>query len=176
MSMAKGLKLKVRKFWRLFSMFVEVTGEKLVEGDSSWIRLRSIFSNTSSSNSSGAEIDSINSCLKNLLVLAFFSDVNVKVTFLHCPFKLDTLFNSHNSSQLKNKISNAMAYFYRISVGMAYSSSCINNFIQIMVQEKIYQPFLNFKVCGFSISATIDIQKLTRWNLFWPRKVLHHHA
>ena len=31
-SMAKGLKLKVRKFWRLFSMFVEVPEEKLVGG------------------------------------------------------------------------------------------------------------------------------------------------
>ena len=31
MGAVKGLKLKVRKFWRLFSMFVEITGEKLVE-------------------------------------------------------------------------------------------------------------------------------------------------
>ena len=28
---AKGLKLKSRKFWRLIPTFVEVTGEKLVE-------------------------------------------------------------------------------------------------------------------------------------------------
>ena len=28
---AKGLKLKVRKFWGLIPMFAEVTGEKLVE-------------------------------------------------------------------------------------------------------------------------------------------------
>ena len=32
-SMAKGLKLKIRKFWGLIPMFVEVTGEKLVGGD-----------------------------------------------------------------------------------------------------------------------------------------------
>ena len=31
-SVAKGLKLKVRKFWRLFPMFVEVAEEKLVGG------------------------------------------------------------------------------------------------------------------------------------------------
>ena len=31
-SVAKGLKLKVRKFLRLISMFVEVTREKLVGG------------------------------------------------------------------------------------------------------------------------------------------------
>ena len=30
--MAKGLKLKVRKFWGPNPTFVEVTGEKLVEG------------------------------------------------------------------------------------------------------------------------------------------------
>ena len=30
-SVAKGLKQKVRKFWRLIPTFVEVTGEKLVE-------------------------------------------------------------------------------------------------------------------------------------------------
>ena len=30
--MAKGLKLKVRKFWRLIPMLVEVTEEKLLEG------------------------------------------------------------------------------------------------------------------------------------------------
>ena len=30
-SVAKGLKLKVRKFWRLVPTFVEVTGEKLVK-------------------------------------------------------------------------------------------------------------------------------------------------
>ena len=30
--MAKGLKLKVRKFWELFPTFVEVTGEKLGGG------------------------------------------------------------------------------------------------------------------------------------------------
>ena len=29
-SVAKGLKLKIRKFWGLISTFVEVTGEKLV--------------------------------------------------------------------------------------------------------------------------------------------------
>ena len=29
-SVAKGLKLKLRKFWRLIPTFVEVTGEKLV--------------------------------------------------------------------------------------------------------------------------------------------------
>ena len=29
-SVAKGLKLKVRKFWGLFPTFLEVTGEKLV--------------------------------------------------------------------------------------------------------------------------------------------------
>ena len=33
-SMAKGLKLKVRKFLGLLPMFVEVTGEKLVGGRS----------------------------------------------------------------------------------------------------------------------------------------------
>ena len=32
-SVAKGLKLKVRTFWGLFPMFVEVTEEKLVEGE-----------------------------------------------------------------------------------------------------------------------------------------------
>ena len=31
-NVAKGLKLKVRKSWGLIPMFVEVTGEKLVEG------------------------------------------------------------------------------------------------------------------------------------------------
>ena len=31
-SVAKGLKLKVRKFWGLIHMFVEVTEEKLVGG------------------------------------------------------------------------------------------------------------------------------------------------
>ena len=31
-SVAKGLKLKVGKFWGLISTFVEVTGEKLVRG------------------------------------------------------------------------------------------------------------------------------------------------
>ena len=31
-SVAKGLKIKVRKVWGLTLMFVEVTGEKLVEG------------------------------------------------------------------------------------------------------------------------------------------------
>ena len=31
-NVAKGLKLKVRNFWGLISMFVEVTGEKLVVG------------------------------------------------------------------------------------------------------------------------------------------------
>ena len=31
-SVAKGLKLKVRRFWWLICKFVEVTGEKLVEG------------------------------------------------------------------------------------------------------------------------------------------------
>ena len=31
-SVAKGLKLKVRKFWGLIPTFVEVTGEKLVGG------------------------------------------------------------------------------------------------------------------------------------------------
>ena len=31
-SMAKGLKLEVRKFWELIPMFVEVTGEKLEGG------------------------------------------------------------------------------------------------------------------------------------------------
>ena len=31
-SVAKVLKLKIRKFWELISMFVEVTEEKLVEG------------------------------------------------------------------------------------------------------------------------------------------------
>ena len=133
MGAVKGLKLKVRKFWRLFSMFVEITGEKLVERGPSWIRIKNIFSNTFSINSSATQIDSINYCLKNFLVLAFFSDVNVKVTFLHCPFKLDTFFNSHNSSQLNNKISNSMAHFYRISVGMACSLSCINSFVQIIV-------------------------------------------
>ena len=133
MGAAKGLKLKVRKFWKLFSMFVEITGEKLVERGPSWIRIKNIFSNTASSNSSATQIGSINSCLKNFLVLAFFSDVNVKVTFLQCPFKLDTFFNSHNSSQLNNKISNAMAHFYMIYVGMACSLSCINRFVQIIV-------------------------------------------
>ena len=29
---AKGLKLKIRKIWRLIPTFVEVTGEKLVGG------------------------------------------------------------------------------------------------------------------------------------------------
>ena len=48
-SMAKGLKLKVRKFLGLIPTFVEVTGEKLVEGallpsplPPSWIGLKSI--------------------------------------------------------------------------------------------------------------------------------------
>ena len=31
-SMVKGLRLKVRRFWELFLMFVEVTGEKLIGG------------------------------------------------------------------------------------------------------------------------------------------------
>ena len=31
-SLAKGLKLKVRRFWGLIPTFVEVAGEKLVEG------------------------------------------------------------------------------------------------------------------------------------------------
>ena len=31
-SLSNGLQLKVRKFWGLISMFVEVTGEKLVGG------------------------------------------------------------------------------------------------------------------------------------------------
>ena len=31
-SVAKGLKLKVRKFWELIPTFVEITGEKLVGG------------------------------------------------------------------------------------------------------------------------------------------------
>ena len=31
-SVAKTLKVKVRKFWGLFPTFLEVTGEKLVEG------------------------------------------------------------------------------------------------------------------------------------------------
>ena len=31
-SVAKGLKLKIGKFWGLVPSFVEVTGEKLVEG------------------------------------------------------------------------------------------------------------------------------------------------
>ena len=31
-SLSKGLKLKVRKFWRLIPTVVEVTGEKLVQG------------------------------------------------------------------------------------------------------------------------------------------------
>ena len=31
-SLSKGLKLKVRKFWGLVLTFVEVTGEKLVDG------------------------------------------------------------------------------------------------------------------------------------------------
>ena len=31
-TVAKGLKLKVRKFWRLIIIFVEVTGEKLEGG------------------------------------------------------------------------------------------------------------------------------------------------
>ena len=44
-SVAKGLKLKVRKFWWLIPTFVEVSGEKLVRGaflpqnPPSWIRL-----------------------------------------------------------------------------------------------------------------------------------------
>ena len=29
-SMAKGLKLKVRKFWELIATFVQITGEKLL--------------------------------------------------------------------------------------------------------------------------------------------------
>ena len=33
-SVAKGLKLKVRKFWGLIPTFVEVAGEKLVGGES----------------------------------------------------------------------------------------------------------------------------------------------
>ena len=33
-SVAKGLKPKVRKFWRLIPTFVEITGEKLVAGPS----------------------------------------------------------------------------------------------------------------------------------------------
>ena len=31
-SVAKGLKLKVRKFWELILTFVEVTGDKLIGG------------------------------------------------------------------------------------------------------------------------------------------------
>ena len=33
-SVAKGLKLKIRTFWRLIPMFVEVTGEKLYQKSS----------------------------------------------------------------------------------------------------------------------------------------------
>ena len=32
-ALGKGLKLKVRKFWELIRTFVELAGEKLVEGD-----------------------------------------------------------------------------------------------------------------------------------------------
>ena len=48
-SLSKGLKLKVRKFWRLILTFAEVTGEKLVGGPfappppPSWIGLRESF-------------------------------------------------------------------------------------------------------------------------------------
>ena len=43
-SVAKGLKLKVKKFWGLIPTFIEITGEKLVQGDlfapsPSWIGL-----------------------------------------------------------------------------------------------------------------------------------------
>ena len=31
-SVAKGLKIKVRKFWEIIPIFVEVTGEKLIRG------------------------------------------------------------------------------------------------------------------------------------------------
>ena len=43
-SVTKGLKIKVRKFWVLIHMFVEVTGEKLVGGaPPSWIGLMLVF-------------------------------------------------------------------------------------------------------------------------------------
>ena len=38
-SVAKGLKLQVRKFWRLILTFVEVTGEKLVGGRGGFLAL-----------------------------------------------------------------------------------------------------------------------------------------
>ena len=38
-SVAKGSKLKVRKFWRLIPTFVEVTGEKLVGGRGGFLAL-----------------------------------------------------------------------------------------------------------------------------------------
>ena len=38
-SVAKGLKLQVRKFWRLIPTFVEVTGEKLVGGRGGFLAL-----------------------------------------------------------------------------------------------------------------------------------------
>ena len=38
-SVAKGWKLKVKKFWGLICTFLEVTGEKLVEGHL-WVRVR----------------------------------------------------------------------------------------------------------------------------------------
>ena len=70
-SVTKGLKLKIRKFWGLISTFVEVIEGKLVVGSPPlpplsqyWIGLRNIFSNTSSSNSSGARKDSTNSFFK----------------------------------------------------------------------------------------------------------------
>ena len=47
--MSKGLKLKVRKFWRPISTFREVTGEKLVRGLGIWSP--SILINVNDSNS-----------------------------------------------------------------------------------------------------------------------------
>ena len=47
--MFKGLKLKVRKFWRPISTFREVTGEKLVRGLGIWSP--SILINVNDSNS-----------------------------------------------------------------------------------------------------------------------------
>ena len=36
-SVAKGLKLKVRKFWGLINIFVEVTGKKLEWGEGGFL-------------------------------------------------------------------------------------------------------------------------------------------
>ena len=76
-SVAKGLKLKVRKFWGLFRTFVEVTGKKLLARVSlplprlSWIGLK-------------------------YFQIPFVSDIETGVLFL-----TSTCFNSNNSNIFK---------------------------------------------------------------------------